>query len=371
MKSKSIFNITCTGNLLTRQRALFKSTRRGDSRSAIATRFTCQRALYNRGKRQGDSPRAVDTDLVHGSSTKVQNRVQLRENLSRTYEKLSRTYEKLLSLMTNHVNLSQTMISVYLKVLRIYETNVDVDDILGDLGNKSKVDEICNFLRTYDKRIQKRIDFRPLPDINSTYLNLSTFTIQVKQKDSQKYNAFIRSTGRSRSKTRHLSHLKRHDREPSRIPMKKFVNLMMKNRKKRSRIKRYIRQFIPKSSALHNLLSTRYRKHASQKLTNIYMWQFGKPCRPRRMPKLIKKENLKNANMCYSRTKQHKFCTLNNPKIPSTNKCNIQRIKTSNKRFLFMCGDVCLIYRACRHLAHGQTILLYRQLLMQTICELT
>ena len=249
MKSKSIFNITCTGNLLTRQRALFKSTRRGDSRSAIATRFTCQRALCNRGKRQGDSPRtiatrftcqrvlcnrgkrqgdsprAVDTDLVHGSSTKVQNRVQLRENLSRTYEKL-------LSLMTNHVNLSQTMRSVYLKVLRIYETNVDVDDIRGDLGNKSKVHEICNILRTYDKRIQERIDFRPLPDINSTYLNLSTFTIQVKQKDSQKYNAFIRSAGRSRYKTRHLSHLKRRDREPSRIPMKKFVNLMIKIEKK-------------------------------------------------------------------------------------------------------------------------------------------
>ena len=164
--------------------------------------------------------------------------------------------------------------------------------------------------------------------------------MQVKQNDFQKYNAFIRSTGRSRSKTRHLSHLKMHDREPSRIPMKKFVNLMMKNRKKRRRIKRYIRQFIPKSSALHNLLSARYRKHASQKLTNIYMWQFRKPCRTRRMSKLIKKDNLKIANMCYSRTKQHKFCTLNNPKILSTNKCNIQRIKTSNKRFLFTCGDV-------------------------------
>ena len=110
---------------MTRQRALFKSKRRGDSGSAIATRFTCQRALCNRGKRQGDSPRVIatrftcqralcnrgkrqgdspgviatrftcqralcnrgkrqgdsqsviDTDVVNGSSTWVQNRVQL------------------------------------------------------------------------------------------------------------------------------------------------------------------------------------------------------------------------------------------------------------------------------------------------------
>ena len=55
MKCKHlIFNFTCGKNLLTRQRALFKSKRRGDSRCAIATRFTCQRSLCNRGKRQGD-----------------------------------------------------------------------------------------------------------------------------------------------------------------------------------------------------------------------------------------------------------------------------------------------------------------------------
>ena len=134
MKCKhSIFNFNCGKNLLTRQSALFKNKRRGDSRCAIATRFTCQRALCNRGKRQGDSPRVVatrftcqralcnrekgqgdsqrviatrftcqralcnrgkrqgdsqrviDTDLVHGSSTcsAVQNRVQFRAKLSR------------------------------------------------------------------------------------------------------------------------------------------------------------------------------------------------------------------------------------------------------------------------------------------------
>ena len=32
--------------------------------------------------------------------------------------------------------------------------------------------------------------------------------------------------------------------------------------------------------------------------------------------------------------------TLNNTKIQNTNKCNIERIKASDKRFLFVCGDI-------------------------------
>ena len=103
---------------MTRQRALCKSKRRGDNLRVIATRFTCQRALCNRGKRQGDSPRVIDTrftcqralcnrgkqqgdsqrvidtDLVHGSSTWVQNRVQLRESNEILRETI-RTYEQL------------------------------------------------------------------------------------------------------------------------------------------------------------------------------------------------------------------------------------------------------------------------------------
>ena len=133
---------------MTRQRALCKSKRRGDNLRVIATRFTCQRALCNRGKRQGDIPRVIDTrftcqralcdrgkrqgdsqrviatrftchrgkqqgdsqrvidtDLVHGSSTWVQNRVQLRESS----ENLTRSYEKLLELMSNCDNLSETV----------------------------------------------------------------------------------------------------------------------------------------------------------------------------------------------------------------------------------------------------------------------
>ena len=32
--------------------------------------------------------------------------------------------------------------------------------------------------------------------------------------------------------------------------------------------------------------------------------------------------------------------TLNNSKIPNTNKCNMRRIKSSDKCFLFVCGDI-------------------------------
>ena len=121
---KRTFNLICCENLLTRQRALF---RRGDSPCVIATRFTCQQALCNRGKRQGDSQRVIatrftcqrgkqqgdslcviNTDLVHGSSTKVQNRVQLKVNLTRTYEKL-------LAIMNKYVNLCETMKAFYVK----------------------------------------------------------------------------------------------------------------------------------------------------------------------------------------------------------------------------------------------------------------
>ena len=70
------------------------------------------------------------------------------------------------------------------------------------------------------------------------------------------------------------------------------------------------------------------------------MWQFRKARRARKMLKL-KKEFLKIANVRSSRGNQYKVCTLNNPiKILNTNKCNMQRINTSEKRFLFVCGDI-------------------------------
>ena len=86
------------------------------------------------------------------------------------------------------------------------------------------------------------------------------------------YNNF----SRSRSRSKNLTHVKSRDREPSRIPVKKLVHLMSKNRKSRRVIKRFIKQSIPKSSCFHNLLSTRYRKDVIQQQTNAYMWKFRK-----------------------------------------------------------------------------------------------
>ena len=123
------------------QRALCnRGKRQGDSPRVIATHFTCQRALCNQGKRQGDSQRVIDTGLVHGSSTWVQNRVQLKE-------KLSRSHEKLLELISNYENLSETVKALcYVRQsIRLYsETHVDFSDTEDDLGNKSKVNTTYN-----------------------------------------------------------------------------------------------------------------------------------------------------------------------------------------------------------------------------------
>ncbi len=133
-------------------------------------------------------------------------------------------------------------------------------------------------------------------------------------------------------------HIRKRDREPSRIPMKKLVYLMSKNKTKRRKIKSLIKQLIPKSSSWHNLLSTRYRKCVFQKLANTNMWQCRKPT------KFAKKECLKGSlkitNKNSSRTRKHKLFKLNNAKIVNTNKCNVQRIKTSDKCLLFVCGDI-------------------------------
>ena len=258
------------------QRALCnRGKRQGDSQRVIATRFTCQRALCNRGKRQGDSQRVIDTELVHGSSTWVQNRVQLKE-------KQSRSHEKLLELMSNYENLSETVKALcYVRqsIRLCSETQIYISDTEDDLGNKSKVNTTYN-LRTYDNRKEKTAIYRPLADSSA---HLCKVTVQTKHINSDKSNAFNRSSCRSRCITRHLVHVNKRDREPSRISVKNLVHSMSRNKKRRHKIKSFIRRLIPKSSALHNLLSTSYRKYVSEKLANINMWQFCKLCRASKM----------------------------------------------------------------------------------------
>ena len=140
------------------------------------------------------------------------------------------------------------------ELIRLFrETHVDISDTEDDLGNKSKVNTTYN-LKTYDNRKEKTASPRPLADRNA---HLSTVTVQNKQINSDKSNAFCRSSGRSRRITRRLVHVNKRDREPSRIPMKKLVHSISRNKTRRHKIKSFIGRLIPKSSALHNLLSTR------------------------------------------------------------------------------------------------------------------
>jgi hypothetical protein len=141
-----------------------------------------------------------------------------------------------------------------------------------DLGNKSKVNETsysetCHNLSTETRKQNSTT----LPKCNNTHARI----VKEVLPSTCPYNNF----SRSRSRSKNLTHVKSRDREPSRIPVKKLVHLMSKNRKSRRVIKRFIKQSIPKSSCFHNLLSTRYRKDVIhfQQQTNAYMWKFRGP----------------------------------------------------------------------------------------------
>ena len=64
----------------------------------------------------------------------VQNRVQLRE-------KLLRTYEELVANMRSYESLSTTMRTLYVKELRILEKTMETHEAQGDLGHISKVNQ--------------------------------------------------------------------------------------------------------------------------------------------------------------------------------------------------------------------------------------
>ena len=74
------------------------------------------------------------------------------------------------------------------------------------------------------------------------------------------------------------------------------------------------------------------------------MWQFIQPCRAikfKKTQKFEKKGSQKITIVRIGRTKKHKLYKLKNPiNIKNTNKCNMQRIETSDKLFLFVCGDI-------------------------------
>ena len=147
--------------------------------------------------------------------------------------------EKLLELMSNYENLSETVKALcYVResIHPFSETHVDFSDTEDDLGNKSKVNTTYN-LKTCDNRKEITAINRPLA-VSNAYL--CRVAVQTKHMNSDKSNAFNRSSCRSRCVTRHLVHVNKRDREPSRIPMKKLVHSMSKNKTRRHKIKSFI-----------------------------------------------------------------------------------------------------------------------------------
>jgi hypothetical protein len=203
-------------NLLTRQSSLFKRERRGDSPRVIVNRLTCQRALRNRRERQGDSPRVIAnhltcqralcnrrkrqggsqrvtvTDLVRGSSTTVQNRVQCKENSTRSNENLS--IAKLIK--TAAVLTINTAINVKLlksKVILNTRENVKVThETQGDLGNESKVNETCYSETCHNSSTEEnKQNSTALPNFNNTHASIVKEVLPLPS--TRPYNNFSRS----------------------------------------------------------------------------------------------------------------------------------------------------------------------------------
>ena len=345
-------------NRLTCQRALCnRGKRQGDSPRVIDNPFTCQGALCNRSKRQGDDQRAVATDREynHGSSTST---VQKCDYLNQSYQKLFNAYQMLFNAYERLFN------AIYEKLLVCYEKFDKMCDNKVDLGLsvvlKRVSEHVFSLPAVLDNlpiSINESINL-VLTNLLKVYRNVCTQTSKnhILQNDervpaieneilhtehnyTEKQSRTSDNFGRrSRSRNRDLVHIRKRDREPSRIPIKKLFYLMSKNRKRRRKIKSLIKQFIPKSSSWHNLLSIRYRKCVIQKLANTNMWQFRKPTKFAK--KESQKRSLKITNKHTSRTRKHKLFKLNNAKIVNTNKCNVQRVKTSDKCLLFVCGDI-------------------------------
>ena len=124
-----------------------------------------------------------------------------------------------------------------------YESNVSSDKTIGTISSTTDQFIICNENSLEPK--QNETQFEDVSDGNRSHGKL--------QKQ------------RRRSKSTRVSKGARRDREPSRLPWKKILNLFDKNKA----IKRYVRSHIvhsvPHSSALKNILSFDYRDYLKTK----------------------------------------------------------------------------------------------------------
>ena len=340
--------LTCQGALCNR------SKRQGDSPRVIDNPLTCQGALCNRSKRQGDDQRAVATDheYNHGSSTstvqkcdylkqqsyqillvtqKLFNAYEMLFNVYERlfnvlYEKLLECYEKLHKICSNKVDLGLLVVLTKHALEHLLSLRAILDNLLISIS-ESINPVITNLIKIYRNVCTQTSKYDILQNDENAACRVAAIENEILHTEHNYTEKQSRTSvgRRSRSRNRDLVHIRKRDREPSRIAIKKLINLMSKNKKLRRKIKMSIKRLIPESSAWHNLLSTRYRKNVFDRQTNE--WRVWKcPCtRKTRKP-----------------TQKHKLLKLSKTKILSTatSKCDKQRLKTSARCSLLVCGDI-------------------------------
>ena len=271
---------------LTCQASISNAKRQGDSQRVINTALTCQASISD-AKRQGDSQRAVATDLVYWSNTTVHN-----SEPSKTCKKLAKPHQKALLNGNNETHLHLWVTSKHHDLIKNIEANEPVRIL--SIGNaKAKHFSSSNMSHVRRSRLAR---------------------------NKKVYSRILRV------------------REPSRIPFKKMLNFMRKNKTRRLRIKLQIMKSIPKSSAWHNLLCTIFRKYMLRQQANT--WQYWKaPCRAiiRRHSKFYKHVTLPSFDQ---KTRNDQFIFKTNKSHANTSKCNIERLNTSDSRSLFLCGVI-------------------------------
>ncbi len=242
------------------------------------------------------------------------------------YEKLLVCYEKLHKICGNKVDLG-----LFVVLKHVCEHVLSLRAILDNLPipiNESINPVITNLLKIYRKVCTQTSKHDILPNDENEACRVAATgneILRIEHNYTEKQSSMSDNFGQ-RSRSRKSVHIRKRDREPSRIPIKKLINLMNKNKKLRRKIKMSIKRLIPESSAWHNLLSTRYRKNVFERQTNE--WRVWKcPCRTRKM---------------YKPTKKHSSLKLSRTKILSTatSKCDKQRLKTSARCSLLVCGDI-------------------------------
>jgi endonuclease/exonuclease/phosphatase (EEP) superfamily protein YafD len=300
-------SIVCdiAGNPLTSRGAFFKSKRLADSLRAIATVLTCQ-ARISDAQRQGGRLRPIATDLVHGSSTMVQN----RELFIRTYGKLSENYDKLWITKTK---LGMTCHKPLNTSYEIKSVNV--------ITSNTTLLETCHNFNTKTNKLDTHI-----APINALPLK--------QNRDCIVSHSFVRCRSRILKRLQELNVKDRH-REASRIPVKKIVNLMRKNKKRRRRLKLLIKHPIPISSFWHNLLSITFRKYVFQRQINTW----PQYCKPSNCDKNNINCKCRKQGSTQNRTRKRMFRSKESKLLPTT-KCIIQKLETSDKYSLLLCGDI-------------------------------